>query len=253
MEWEKPRSRENRETLNSMALLLRQHDLNTISPENRTVLRLWRKQATPQDLQEIEKIAGKSISSQYRSRDISQKRIEEIENIMEEDSGLKEYIEEVWIRELVKNFEKWKSSLENIEEFKKDKSRPYEERKKELKIKKVTITKEIEAELQESADDFLNRITPTSREIFKLFEFIEKNPSSIKNAIELVRGSDIILTNTEYNFLKDLKDYFDNTAHLKKEELVKNRINELNNLIIDNPSMRTIFSKIQTYFNQKKS
>ncbi len=244
--FEKEPFKNDPEILKSMALLMRKYDLNIITSDEIKALSTWKLKAHPEDLEAAERLAGRFLYDKYTSHDIPEERIEEIDGQMEKDFGLKSYIEEFWAYKLVKDFEIWKSSLENYEKIKKNKDRPYQEKRDEFMFRKIVITEKIIIELHETSQDFFKRITLTNREILKLFEFIKKYPSCIEDAIKSEKGADLSKIHTAYGFLKDIKDYFENT-------LRADRVNEFSDLRMDDPGMRILFSKIQEAFDQKKS
>ncbi len=251
-DFEKPNSKENQETLNKMVLLNRNSYLGTISIESGETVALatWKNKATEKEKIELERLTGTPLLALYKSIYVSDEQIKEIENKMERDYGLKSFIEEMWAPEIVRKFEQWKSYYEDPVEMKeliKEKSRPYDERKEELEKKYGTpLDKDELLELEEDTEDYLKRIALTDREIVKLFEFIKKYPERIKVGVRKVKQTDIIKESIRYNFLKDLRDYFNNT-------LAANRTDELNDLRMDNEGMRFIFSKIQNTLEHKDS
>jgi hypothetical protein len=155
----------------------------------------------------------------------------------------------------------WTETFRNYEKIKKEKDRPYEERRRELEAKNTEITKSDEERLRQSADGVLNIFSLTKREIQKLLEFVGKYPKEMKEALFSAKSalvlskftgieeinktnSDLSKAYAEFNFLKGIKEYLDGKMSEKDQS-------DFFNQIIEDKNNKEIFTKISDALKNK--
>jgi len=221
--------------------------------EGRELSAFWEK-ASEKDKKKIQKLADWGFTYFiYTDKNTPEKEKEELEKKMNEDLQLREYVEKRWARAITEDYVTWRSALEDHEETKKNKARPYEERRQELEKAGVGITEGVEKSLRESAEDYLRRVSMTDEEIRKLFEFLEKYPKEIEESLSVMYSeartsktsgkieigpSDPSRTYAEFSFLKDIKKYLDGQMSPREE-------NDFNDLIIENQQVREILQRFK--------
>lgn len=242
------------ELYEKIAYILYAKKYYAIKNEDEKQLLSFLKDASQEEKEEVEQLA-KIIEKYniYINTDTKYEEIEQIEAEMEKNFRMKDYIERHYAEVLAKDYFVWIETLRNYEKIKKEKDRPYEERRKELEAKNIVITKSDEERLRQSAESVLNVFSLTKREIQKLLEFVGKYPKEMKEALSSASlvalsrytgiaeinktNSDLSKAYTEFNFLKGIKNYLDGKMSEKDQS-------DFFNLIIEDKNNREVFTKI---------
>ena len=154
----------------------------------------------------------------YVSKDAPHDKKDAIEQEMEEDPELKEYIESTYVWALAESYSMWVYGVEKAE-------------------------KDLEGKIFDMTDE----------EIFTFFSLLEKYPDIVDQALAAMtseihagphKNSKFLVKPNENKYLSEreklleLRDYF--TGKMGQEER-----NNFHNEIIDNPNFRTMFVKMQ--------